>query len=81
MKLKGAQSIGAAITAEWEGGRASAEIHTAGGWQAAVPAEAHFGLGSVSKLTHLRVRWPSGKTQTIDDVAVDRVLTIEAQAQ
>jgi hypothetical protein len=74
------QAIGAQIVAEWEGGRACAEIRTAGGWQAAVPAEAHFGLGPVAKLTRLRVRWPSGTEQAVGDVAVDRVMTIEERA-
>lgn len=74
------QAIGAQVVAEWEGGRACAEIRTAGGWQSAVPAEAHFGLGAVAKLAHLRVRWPSGTTQVLDDVAVDRILAIEERA-
>ena len=71
------QAIGALVVAEWEGGRASAEIRTAGGYQAAVPAEAHFGLGPVAKVARLRVRWPSGVEQSLTDVAVDRVLVVE----
>ena len=43
-------------------------------------AEAHFGLGPVEKLARLRVRWPSGATQSIEDVPVDRVITIEERA-
>jgi hypothetical protein len=84
VKLRGlggnTQALGAQVVAEWDGGRACAEIRTAGGWQSAVPAEAHFGLGAVAKLTHVRVRWPSGTTQVLDDVAVDRVLVIEERA-
>ena len=71
------QAIGALVVAEWEGGRASAEIRTAGGYQSAVPAEAHFGLGPVSRLARLRVRWPSGVEQVLADVSVDRVLVVE----
>jgi len=74
------QALGARIVAEWAGGRACAEIRTAGGWQAAVPAEAHFGLGPAAKIAHLSVRWPSGATQVMDDVAVDRVLVVEERA-
>jgi hypothetical protein len=74
------QAIGAQVVAGWEKGRACAEIRTAGGWQSAVPAEAHFGLGSVAKLARLSVRWPSGTTQVVEDVAVDRVITIEERA-
>jgi hypothetical protein len=69
-------AIGARVTAEWEGGKQGAEIRTSGGFQAAVPAEAHFGLGPRDKLERLVVRWPSGAEQVLTDVAVDRVLTV-----
>lgn len=36
----------------------------------------HFGLGSVSVVKELVVRWPSGTVQTLRDVAVDRVVEI-----
>ncbi|MBL8858212.1 MAG: CRTAC1 family protein [Planctomycetes bacterium] len=72
--------IGAKVTLEWEGGSSAAEIRTAGGFQSAVPAEAHFGLGAVSKLKSLRVRWPSGREQVEEPVAVDRVITITERA-
>ncbi len=34
----------------------------------------HFGLGGVTRIDRLEVRWPSGQTQTLTDVAVDRIL-------
>jgi len=36
-----------------------------------------FGLGSDSAVKLLEIRWPSGKTQTLQDVGVDRVLRVE----
>lgn len=69
--------IGARVTAEWKDGRSSAEVRTCGGYQASVPPEAHFGLGGVSKLDRLVVRWPSGKEQRLEGVDVDRVLVVE----
>ena len=70
-------ALGARITIEWDGGHQASEIRTAGGFQSAVPAEAHFGLGKIDRLKTLEVRWPSGRKQVLSDVAVDRVLTIE----
>jgi hypothetical protein len=76
-KTKNRDGIGARVVAEWRGGSRRAEIRTAGGYQSAVPAEAHFGLGAADKLERLLVRWPSGREQVLEDVAVDRVLVVE----
>ena len=53
------------------------EIFTAAGYQAAKPAEAHFGLGAATKIARLTVHWPSGKQSESTDVEVDRVLILE----
>jgi len=42
--------------------------------QSAVPV--HFGLGTCARMDDLVVRWPSGRIQTLDGVAVDRVLDV-----
>jgi hypothetical protein len=44
-------------------------------------AIAHFGLGSTTGTIKVSVRWPTGRTQTIDDVAVDQLLTVEEPAK
>lgn len=81
VRLKGrggnTAGLGAALRLEWEGGAQTAEIRTTGGYQAAVPAEAHFGLGSAARARRLVVRWPSGTEQVLEDVAGNRVLTLE----
>jgi hypothetical protein len=79
LKGRGANTagLGARLRLESEGGAQSAEIRTSGGFQAAVPAEAHFGLGSASRARRLVVVWPGGAEQVLEDVAVDRVLTLE----
>jgi hypothetical protein len=78
---KNRDAIGASVRAEWEGGARRVEIQTAGGYQASVPAEAHFGLGQAARVKKLVVRWPDGSEQTLADVAVDRVLAIEQPSQ
>jgi hypothetical protein len=70
-------ALGALVTVAWEGGRRAAEIRTSAGYQAASPAEAHFGLGASSRVERLVVRWPSGREQVLEDVAADRLLVIE----
>lgn len=72
--------IGARVTAIWKDGRRAVDVRTAGGYQAGLPAEAHFGLGSIDSLEALEVRWPNGTVQRVEDVAADRVLVIEEQA-
>jgi hypothetical protein len=37
----------------------------------------HFGLGATTKIDKLIVHWPSGKTQTLQSLAVDRILSVE----
>lgn len=69
--------LGARMRLEWEGGAQSAEIRTSGGFQVAVPAEAHFGLGAAKRATRLEVRWPGGAVQVLEDLEADRVLRLE----
>jgi hypothetical protein len=76
-RSKNRQALGARVTAHWEGGSRTAEIRTAGGYQAAIPAEAHFGLGKTARVARLVVRWPSGREQVLEDVAADRLLVVD----
>lgn len=36
----------------------------------------HFGLGTATSVDQLSIRWPSGRTQTLDRVAADRLLRV-----
>jgi enediyne biosynthesis protein E4 len=72
--------IGARVTAIWKDGKRSVDVRTAGGFQAGLPAEAHFGLGTLEQLEALEVRWPSGSVQRMETVAVDRVVVVEEEA-
>jgi len=38
--------------------------------------QAHFGLGGRTHVDGLEIRWPSGIKQTIENLAVDRVVTV-----
>jgi hypothetical protein len=37
----------------------------------------HFGLGAATTVDKLIVHWPSGLDQTLERLAVDRVVTVE----
>jgi hypothetical protein len=56
-------------------------VRTGAGFQAGGPAEVHLGLGTAKCVERLEVRWPSGKVQVLEDVAVDRLLTIREEAR
>jgi len=40
-------------------------------------ARPHFGLGTRTKLDRLEVRWPSGRTQVLTNLAVDQILKVK----
>ncbi len=37
----------------------------------------HFGLGSVTKLDSVEIRWPSGLLEKFDNFSVDKIHTIK----
>ncbi len=47
------------------------------GFMSSSDKRVHFGLGRETKINSLEIRWPSGIRQTLKDVAVDRVLTVD----
>ena len=59
----------------------SRELSTAGGFQAALPAALHLGLGSAERVDQIVVHWPSGASQTLSDIPVRPTLSIEEPAQ
>ena len=36
----------------------------------------HFGLGDATQVSAIDILWPSGKTQRLEDVAVNQVITV-----
>jgi hypothetical protein len=37
----------------------------------------HFGLGSATKLDSVEVRWPSGRVEKFDSLAVDKIHSLK----
>ena len=73
--------LGARVTAVWEGGQRTVEVRSSGGFQAACPPEAHFGLGRVSELERIVVRWPAGREQVVEGPELDRLLVITEESE
>jgi hypothetical protein len=72
--------IGARLTLTGGGRTWVREVTTGGSYLSAGDARAHFGLGTVSRLDRLTIRWPSGITQPIASPPVDRLLTVREAA-
>lgn len=56
------------------------EVHSGRGYQSHFGSTPHFGLGPRSRIDRLEVRWIGGGTNILEDVAVDRTITITESA-
>ena len=74
-ELEGTKSnrsaIGAQVTLYWDGQRQVQEVSGGSGFCAQNQRRLHFGLGKTPQIEKAVIRWPSGKTQTIDKPGVD----------
>jgi len=81
LKLQGKKSNRDGIGAHLEllaGGRKQVAERIAGsGYLSQDDGRIHFGLGTAAKMDKLTIRWPSGPEQVVENVPVDRVLTVE----
>jgi enediyne biosynthesis protein E4 len=57
--------------------RWTAERIAASGYLSQNDGRPHFGLGNATTIDKIVVHWPSGRQQALENVGVDRVLTIE----
>jgi hypothetical protein len=81
VKAKGKKSNRDGIGAHLElvaGGRKQIAERTAGsGYLSQDDGRIHFGLGAAIKVDKLTIDWPSGQKQALENLPVDRVLTVE----
>ncbi|HVJ06766.1 MAG TPA: CRTAC1 family protein [Acidisarcina sp.] len=80
-QLKGTKSnrdgIGAHLEVQAGGRKQVAERVAGSGYLSQDDPRVHFGLGSSTKVDKLTIQWPSGKQQVLENLAVDRVVTVE----
>jgi enediyne biosynthesis protein E4 len=73
-------AIGAQVTLFWNGQKQVQEVSGGTGFAAQNDRRLHFGLGKNPHIEKAVIRWPSGKAQTIDQPAVDRIIKIKEPA-
>jgi hypothetical protein len=84
LKLVGTKSnrdgIGAQVEITTEAGKQYATVTTASSYESSSDPRVHFGLGMAKTVKLTRIRWPSGITQALKDVAADQFLTVTEPA-
>src|SRR5712672_4296870 len=79
-KLIGTKSnraaIGAKVTIRAAGVQQFSEVRGGGSYLSQNDLRLHFGLGTVKKMEAVEIRWPSGKVETLENVAADAFYTI-----
>jgi hypothetical protein len=48
------------------------EIHSGGSYLSQSDLRVHFGLGTATKIDSVEIRWPSGTTGVVKDLAADK---------
>jgi hypothetical protein len=69
-------AIGARVTVLAGGMRQMGEVRGGNSYLSQNDLRLHFGLGKAGKIESVEVRWPSGKVETLTDVAADAIYTI-----
>jgi hypothetical protein len=81
VKLKGKKSnrdgIGAHLELLAGSHKQIAERFAGSGYLSQDDGRIHFGLGTATKAEKLTIHWPSGQDQVLENLTVDRVLTVE----
>jgi hypothetical protein len=69
--------IGAAIRLTADSGETQyAMVSTGGSYLSSNDKRVHFGLGTSRKVSLLEITWPSGRTQRLENIAADHILTV-----
>lgn len=81
VQLKGTKSnrdsIGARVEVTAGGKKQIAERIAGSGYLSQDDGRVHFGLGAATKVEKLTVKWPSGREQVLQNIALDRVVVVE----
>jgi hypothetical protein len=80
IRLRGVKSnrdgVGAHVTVVAGDLRQMDEVHSGQGYQSHFGMRPHFGLGKRDRIDRIEVRWIGGGVDVLEDVPVDRVITI-----
>lgn len=73
--------IGSRITILYGSERQTDEVRSGSSWASQSDLRVHFGLGSTHKVNRLEIRWPSGLTENLYNLAADQFLVVREGAQ
>jgi enediyne biosynthesis protein E4 len=74
-------AIGARVEVHWDGRVQVQEVGGGNGFSSQNDRRLHYGLGGATRIDRIVIRWPSkGKTQTIENPAIDKVLVVKEPA-
>jgi enediyne biosynthesis protein E4 len=69
-------AIGARVTIRAGGVTQFDEVRGGGSYLSQSDLRLHFGLGASTRMESVEIRWPSGKVETLHDIAADKIYTI-----
>jgi hypothetical protein len=73
-------AIGARVELQWNGKTQVQEVQGGNGFSSQNDRRLHYGLGASTTIDRIAIRWPSGRTQTIEHPAIDRILSVKDPA-
>ena len=73
--------IGARVTVHLSDKKVMRELFSGQSYLSQSELRLHFGLGTESVVPRLEVRWPSGRTSVLEDVAADRFVEVVEPAE
>jgi enediyne biosynthesis protein E4 len=73
-------AIGAEVRIETASGVQVRQVYTERGVVASEPATIHFGLGADIVIAKMTIHWPNGQVQVLEDLPVDKLLTVKQPA-
>ena len=56
------------------------DLHSGSSYASSSALRVHFGLGAAERVRRLEVRWPSGATSLLEDIAADQTLLVREDA-
>jgi hypothetical protein len=72
-------AIGTRVELHWNGRVQAQEVAAASGFSAQSQRRVHYGLGTVTAVDRVVIRWPSGAMQTIEKPSVDRLHKVKEE--
>jgi hypothetical protein len=73
---KNEEGIGATLNLYYDGKQQYYEQHPARGYLSSDDPRAHFGLGDVTKIDSMLIKWPDGKEQLVTNIKSNQTITV-----